>query len=133
LHQVPLCLWLAVGTGLCASPPAPDPARVADGHSPVRQLKEGVAGRISDQDGRALEGAAVLAASIGPGGPAVPEIAIVSGADGRYEWPLRAGRYELTAVADGYRRVSKEVTVDSGAVATLDFVLSRERRAPESP
>lgn len=123
-----LCLCLIVGTGLCASPSSPDrSAGGGTGNSTVSQLKEGVTGRITNDDGTAIEGAAVVAASVDPGGPAIPEIAIVSDAQGRYQWPLRAGRYELTAVAEGYQRASKKVAVSAGEVATLDFVLSRER------
>ena len=88
---------------------------------------EGVAGRITNDKGNAIEGARVAAASLDPNGPAIPEIAIVSDEDGRYEWALRAGRYKLTVVADGYERASKDVVVSGGKVATLDFVLSRKR------
>ena len=124
--QSSLCLCLIVGTGLCASPSSPERS-VGTGNSTVSQLKEGVTGRITNDDGVAIEGAVVVAASIDPGGPAIPEIAIVTDARGRYQWPLRAGRYELTAVAEGYQRASKKVAVRAGEVATLDFVLSRER------
>jgi hypothetical protein len=99
-----------------------------DGTSNARQLEEGVSGRITNDDGAAVQGASVVAASLEPGGPAVPEMAIVSDAKGHYQWPLRAGRYQLTAAADGYQRASKKVTVTAGEVATLDFVLSRDRR-----
>jgi hypothetical protein len=97
------------------------------GNASTQQLREGVTGRITNDDGNAVEGAAVVAASLDPNGPAIPEIAIVSDANGRYEWPLRSGRYELTVVAEGYERASKRVEVSSGKIATLDFVLSRAR------
>jgi hypothetical protein len=132
--QSSLCLCLIIGTGLCANPSSPDrPVSGANGSSTARQIKEGVTGRITNDEGNAVEGAAVLAASVDPSGPAIPEIAIVSDAKGHYQWTLRAGRYELTVVAEGYQRVSKKVAVSAGEVATLDFVLSRERRAHLSP
>ncbi len=126
--QSSLCLCLIIATGWCASPSSPDrPESGGNGNSTARQLQEGVSGRISNDGGNAVEGAAVVAAPLDPGGPAIPEIAIVSDANGRYQWPLRGGRYELTVVADGYQRVSKKVAVSAGEVATLDFVLSREQ------
>jgi hypothetical protein len=132
--QSSLCLCLIIGTGLCANPSSPDrPVSGGDGSSTARQLKEGVTGRITNDDGNAVEGAAVVATSLDPSGPAIPEIAIVSDANGRYQWPLRGGRYELTVAAEGYQRVSKKAAVSAGEVATLDFVLSRERRARVSP
>jgi uncharacterized protein YegP (UPF0339 family) len=99
------------------------------GNSTARQHTEGVAGQITNEDGSAVEGASVLAAPLDPGGPAIPEIAIVSDAKGRYQWPLRAGRYEITVVVDGYQRASKQVAVKASEITTLDFVLSRNRRA----
>jgi Carboxypeptidase regulatory-like domain len=124
-----LFLCLIIATGSCANPASPDrPVSGGTGDSTARQQTEGVAGRIIDEDGSAVEGASVLAAPLDPGGPAVPEIAIVSDAMGRYQWPLRAGRYAITVVADGYQRGSKEVAVKAAEITTLDFVLSRNRR-----
>jgi hypothetical protein len=127
--QSSLCLCLIIGTGLCANPSGPDrPVSSGTGNSIARQHTEGVAGQITNKDGSAVEGASVLAAPLDRSGPAIPEIAIVSDAKGRYQWPLRAGRYEITVVADGYQRVSKKVDVKAAEITTLDFVLSRDRR-----
>lgn len=124
-----LCLCLFIGIGSCANPAGPDrPVSGGSGNSTAQQHAEGVAGRITNEDGSAIEGASVLAAPIDPGGPAIPEMTIVSDAEGRYQWPLRAGRYEITVVADGYQRVSKQVAVTASENVTLDFVLSRGRR-----
>ena len=127
--QASLCLCLIIGTGFCANPSGPDrPVSGGSGKSTARQLTEAVAGQITNEDGSAVEGASVLAAPLDPGGPAIPEIAIVSDAKGRYQWPLHAGRYEITVVADGYQRVSKTVAVKAAEITTLDFVVSRDRR-----
>lgn len=121
-----LCLSLIIGTGSCANSSGPDrPVSDGSGGSAARQQMEGVVGRITNEDGSAVEGASVLAAPLEPGGPATPEMAVVSDAEGRYQWPLRAGRYEITVVVDGYQRVSKNVAVKASENATLDFVLSR--------
>jgi len=127
--QLSLCLCLIIGTGWCAHPSGPDrPVSGGSGSSTAQQHTEGVAGQITNEDGSAVEGASVLAAPLDPGGPAIPEIAIVSYAMGRYQWPLRAGRYSITVVADGYQRGSKEVAVKAAEITTLDFVLARDRR-----
>lgn len=125
-----LCLSLIIATGSCANSSSPDsPASSGGGTSTTRRQTEGVAGRITNEEGRAVEGASVLAAPLDAGGPAVPEMTIVSDAEGRYQWPLRPGRYEITVILDGYQRVSKQVTVSASGSAALDFVLSRDRRA----
>jgi hypothetical protein len=121
-----LCLSLVIGTGSCANSSGPDRPVSGGSDSPTARLQvEGVAGRITNEDGRAVEGASVLAVSLAPNGPAVPEMVVVSDAEGRYRWPLRAGSYEIAVVADGYQRASKTVAVTTSEIATLDFVLSR--------
>ena len=116
-------------TGWWASPSSPDrPESGGNGHSAARQLRKGSQDGSPITTGTRSKAPSVGAAPLDPGGPAVPEIAIVSDANGHYQWPLRAGRYELTVVAEGYQRVSKKVAVRAGEVTTLDFVLSRERR-----
>jgi hypothetical protein len=122
------CLCLFIAAVSCAD--SLNPARPAstddDGRAGL-PLEEGVTGQIRGDEGTAVAEATVLAASLDVDGPAVPELAIVSDANGRYEWPLRAGRYELTVIAEGYQRLSRRVSVSAGKVATLDFVLPRSR------
>jgi hypothetical protein len=126
LHSFCLCLLFA--TVSCADPLSPGrPGSVDEPGAAGVRLEEGVTGRVTNDDGSAIAGATVLAASVDPNGPAVPEIAIVSDADGRYEWPLRAGRYELTVLAEGYERGSRVVEVKAREVARLDFRLARRR------
>jgi hypothetical protein len=123
-----LCLCLVIGalahTGL-VNPTRP--ASADESGPTVVPLEQSVTGQIKDGDGSAVAGASVLAASVDVNGPAIPELAIVSDASGRYEWPLPPGRYELTVVADGYERVSKRVAVRAGQVARLDFLVNRSR------
>jgi hypothetical protein len=120
------CLCLVIGAVSCADPLNPGRPTSASDDKAVLPLSEGVTGQIKGDDGRAVAGATVLAASTDPAGPAVPEMAVVSDAEGRYQWPLRAGRYELTVIADGYQRVSRVVSFRAGEVGTLDFLLSRD-------
>ena len=128
LHLQWLCLCLFIGAVSCTHPSSPARSASADDGRPAGlTIKEGVSGQITDNDGKAVAEATVLAASVDVNGPAIPEIAIVSDASGRYQWPLRPGRYELTVIAEGYQRVSRRVDVGAGEVATLDFLLPRSR------
>ena len=122
-----LCVGLLIATVSYAAAMNPCAASPAEDRRTGVPLKEGVTGHIQDDKGSAVEDATVLAEALDADGPAVPEIAIVSDASGRYEWPLRPGRYKLTVVAEGYERVSKSVVVKAGEVATLDFRLARAR------
>jgi hypothetical protein len=56
---------------------------------------------------------------------AIPELAVMTGKDGGYWWPLRPGRYRLSVAADGYSRLSQEVIVRPGELAQLNFTLKR--------
>ena len=56
-----LCLCLIIGTGLCANPSSPDrPVSGANNGSTAQQIKEGVTGRITNDEGNAVEGAPSL-------------------------------------------------------------------------
>jgi hypothetical protein len=123
-----LCVGLFIGAvSYVGAVNPPRPASPAEHRRTGVLLKEGVTGQIQDDKGSAVAEATVLAASLDVDGPAIPEIAIVSDADGRYEWPLRPGRYKLTVAAEGYERGSRRVVVKAGEVARLDFRLSRRR------
>jgi hypothetical protein len=123
-----LCVGLCIGAvSYVGAVNAPRPASPVEDRPAGVLLEEGVTGQIQDDAGSAVAEAAVLAAPLDADGPAIPEIAIVSDAHGRYEWPLRPGRYKLTVAADGYEPVSNRVVVKAGEVARLDFRLSRRR------
>ena len=122
-----VCVALLMASAVaCAGPTRPNDARSSDdAPQPARALAEGVTGEIKDENGGALDGATIIPKSLGANGSAVPEIAILSGPNGRYQWPLKAGSYDVTVRADGYQDVTQPVTVSPGAVTTLDFVLRR--------
>ena len=122
------CVCVVLGVAACAQPTQPNsPVIAGDDGSPVRSLAEGVTGQVRDEAGAAVAGAMLVPRSLDADGPPIPEIAILSNADGRYAWPLRPGRYELAVVVDGENRLSRPVAVKPGETATLDFVLPRTR------
>ena len=85
-------------------------------------IRQGVQGRITAADGKPVSGAMVVPLSLDADGPPIPEIAILSDADGRYTWPLRPGRYQLTVTTPESEDVARgEVEVVEGQVSELDL------------
>ncbi len=87
--------------------------------------KEGVSGRITDRQGHPVAGVFVHPRSLDKPAPAIPEIAIVSDANGHYAWRLPPGKYELSASAIGYHGMVKIITIKAGQMTTEDFILER--------
>ena len=87
------------------------------------RIAEGVVGTVTLPDGSPLMGAMIVPRSMDDAGPAIPEIAILSDRHGNYVWPLRAGVYELTVSADGYRTATRVIKVDAEKIVELDFLL----------
>ncbi len=111
----------------CAAPSNPNAVSTDDAPQPAQSSAEGLTGEIKDENGRPVNGAMITPKSRDAGGPAIPEIAILSDATGRYRWALRPGRYDVTVTAEGYEDVTREATVSPGAIASLDFVLRRSK------
>jgi hypothetical protein len=82
----------------------------------------GVAGRVVNASGQPVVNALVTAEAVSPPGLTVPELAVMTGATGQYEWPLQDGVYDLRVVVAGSAPVVKRVTV-KGAVTPLDITL----------
>lgn len=99
--------------------------RISDGAAFGGQgLTEGVSGRVvSARSNDPIAGAAVIAKSLDDPPLGIPELGVDTGADGRYEWPLRSGRYAITIRVDGFKSATRVVRFGKGEVATLDFVL----------
>ena len=89
---------------------------------PAAGNKPAIAGVVSDESGMPLAEAAVM---VEKGTSAVPEIAALTGEDGKYTWHVPAGTYTLKAHKDGYEDLSQEVTVKEGEQALLDFRLKK--------
>ena len=92
---------------------------------PAATIKEGVKGRVTTARGRPIKDAFIQPASLDEPGKPIPELAIVTDEDGRYEWRLFPGDYMISVSADGYKTASKKVTVEADQAATLDFTLKR--------
>jgi len=98
----------------------------ADGHSRMAANigASGLMGRVLTPSGKPVAYAAVLVQSLDNPAPAVPGLAVTTGADGRYFWPLPPGHWEITVAAPGGAQQRKTVTVGKSKSAILDFTLT---------
>ncbi|MFD1147485.1 carboxypeptidase-like regulatory domain-containing protein [Saccharothrix hoggarensis] len=94
------------GTSDTGDPPAPPPSTTA---------MATFTGVVVDSAGQPVDGALVAPRSLDTPPRPVPEMAVMSGPDGRYEWRLAAGRYEFSASKDGRTGTPSEVTAAAGA------------------
>jgi hypothetical protein len=84
-------------------------------------------GQVKAADGRPIMGAVIDAKSLDEPSPPIPERIVLSGADGRYFWPLLPGDYELRATATGYRTATARVRVGAEELTNADFALDEGR------
>lgn len=89
----------------------------------------GVAGRVIDQAGAPVAGAVVMPRSNDSPPQEIPEIAVMTNHDGRYQWSLPPGRYSFTVHHDSYAPLtSQPLTVTPGHISSLDITLPHPRR-----
>lgn len=105
----------------------PDRSVVSERATAPAHVEEGVEGRITDTEGRPVEGALIQPSSLDDPRQPIPEIAILSDATGKYQWPLFPGHYEILASAEAFQAKTKPVTVQARQVTRLDFVLQPEK------
>lgn len=98
------------------------PAVQTDQLSP---LAEGIAGQILDADGDPIEGTLISVRSLGPHGPPIPDIAVLSTQSGEYQWRLGPGRYLVSTSHADYLPMQRELLVHKGQVTIANFTLSR--------
>jgi Carboxypeptidase regulatory-like domain len=79
-------------------------------------ISQGVAGRVLSTSGRAIAGVLVTAQGAAANSPAVPELAVITGTNGAFEWPLQPGTYDLIVTAPSGAKANQRVTVGQGLV-----------------
>ncbi len=84
-----------------------------------------VQGQVADTDGKPVTEVIVVPHSTDTPPQAVPEKAVFTNEQGRYQWTLPAGRYTLTFTKDGYAPVTEAVIIVPDQPATLDVVLQQ--------
>lgn len=90
-------------------------------------LAQGVLGEVTDVvTGHPIQDARIDPKSLDTPTVGIPEVAVVTGNDGHYEWSLPPGVYEMSAHADGYQSATQRVEVVENKLATLNFFLKRK-------
>jgi protocatechuate 3,4-dioxygenase beta subunit len=83
----------------------------------------GVSGRILDAAGHPVAGAIVVPRSQDSPPQELPEIAVMTDDDGRYQWTLPPGRYSFTVHHNGQASSSQTVTVTADQIGSLDITI----------
>lgn len=122
--SVVCALILAACSGHAMSSNPDTPVSSMDRMETESRRGEGISGRVTDAAGRPVAGASILAESVDHPPVPIPEILIVTNADGGYLWSsLFPGRYRLTVIAKGYRPVTLPSQMKRGELSILNFVL----------
>lgn len=82
-------------------------------------------GRVMTYEGWAIAGAAVTVQSLDDEPRAIPDIGVLSGADGSYVWELPAGTYRVTVVSPAGHKKSRTAALYGGRMRTLNFWLPK--------
>jgi hypothetical protein len=123
LLAAPLLVAVTVLANAGGDEPVSDDGDGQPPSPPATEVMGTVVGTVRTGDGQPVAGAAVLPTSVDEPALAVPEIGIITGPAGQYEWRLHAGAYELAIYVDGEPRGAARVTVTAGGTGTLDFTL----------
>lgn len=116
-------IWL-VALILIAMPSAcamrNEDAPVSDDHAGAPAgMRQGATGMVVDAAGKPVAGAMIAVRSLDMPARPVPEIAVLSGEDGRYAWPLPAGRYQFAALVGGRTGPAVAVRVPDGGIVRV--------------
>ncbi|GAB3850124.1 hypothetical protein GCM10029963_35860 [Micromonospora andamanensis] len=83
-----------------------------------------VTGTVTTPTGEPVREASVQVAPLDEPAPAIPEIGVLTGDTGRYEWRLPPGRYEITVRTGDRSSDPQTATVTADQVTRIDFTLS---------
>ncbi len=87
-------------------------------------LSAGVQGQVTDAAGKPLPEVLVTPQSTDNPPQGVPELAVVTDNQGRYQWTLAPGAYTLTFTRDGYALATQAIVVKANQLATADIRLN---------
>ncbi|MDG4792989.1 carboxypeptidase-like regulatory domain-containing protein [Micromonospora sp. WMMD1082] len=82
-----------------------------------------VTGTATTAAGEPVREASVQVRPLDEPAPAIPEIGVLTGDAGRYEWRLPPGRYEIVVRTDERDSAPQTATVTAGQTTRLDFTL----------
>jgi hypothetical protein len=116
-------LAVLITTVACRNPDQPVASAAQKDSGASDGAREGIEGTVTSADGTPLAGVFVQAESLDEPAQRIPELAIVTGEDGRYLWPLSPGRYRISVSAEGHPPAADTATVEPGRRTTLSFTL----------
>lgn len=90
-----------------------------------QNISEGLTGKVTTRNGQVVIGAMIIPTPLTMATPPIPDIAITTDTNGRYEWPLKPGPYQITAFSDGFRKHTRNIEIKANQVSTLDFFLDK--------
>jgi hypothetical protein len=82
-----------------------------------------VTGVVVNGAGQPVNGVVIEAKSLDQPPQAIPEMVVVTDAQGRYMWPLKPGRYELAARAADRSSSTAQVVVTAGETAQANLTV----------
>ncbi|MBQ1026083.1 carboxypeptidase-like regulatory domain-containing protein [Micromonospora sp. C95] len=82
-----------------------------------------VTGTVTATDGEPVRQASVRVTALDEPAPAIPEIGVLTGDTGRYEWRLPPGRYEIVVHTGERNTAPQTATVTADQVTRLNFTL----------
>jgi hypothetical protein len=112
-------LCLTAGSAMSAGPVD---SITSDTGPVATALDQGIAGTVMNEAGEPVAEVFVQATSLDANSPPIPDIAIMTDAEGRFSWPLRPGAYRLTFILDGREIGEAEAMVDAGHVSEIEVL-----------
>lgn len=107
------------------SGPGETPVTAEHGQLAVpRAIPGALHGTVHTPDGKPVIGVMVTATSIDDPPRPVPELAVMTDDQGRYEWPLAHGRYRITVELPGTGNAAGEAEIPAPDGKTLDLTLA---------
>jgi hypothetical protein len=114
------CVLSLLAASACAQTGGPD-APVSDTNAAAAPsaMDEGVTGSVVTASGQPVAGALIQVSAAGAASGPIPDIAVLSDAEGNFVWRLQPGSYRVAALVNGREIAGAEVTVSAGRVTTL--------------
>jgi hypothetical protein len=109
--------------GFGSSPDTP----VSSQEMPVTgsKMQEGIVGTVVDESGTPLAGVFVEVTPESSNAGPVPDMAILTDAQGKFEWRLGPGRYVVAVAPQGFRQNWMVVEVRAGRTTSANFIARR--------
>ena len=99
-------------------------SKIPDGPNTTQSRLQGtVRGKVIDTSGNPVKDVSII---VTDWTVAHPNIEVFTNASGDYEWPLPDGTFKLSTYKIGYLQQEKQVSLTSGQLLSLDFIISTD-------